>query len=95
MPCVAGELWIGGVGVARGYHNNAELTDAKFVFNPFGDGRVYKTGDKVRWTKNGNLVFIGRYDNQIKLRGFRIERGEIEAGLLKHVEGAVVIVKNE
>ncbi|RKP35738.1 hypothetical protein BJ085DRAFT_38103 [Dimargaris cristalligena] len=75
---VPGELLIGGVGVARGYQNLPELTAKKFIPNPFGEGRVYRTGDYVRWLPNGMIEFIGRIDNQIKLRGYRIEIDEIE-----------------
>ena len=78
---VAGELWIGGAGVARGYHNRRELTAAKFVPNPFGEGRVYKTGDRVQWNAEGDLLYLGRYDEQVKIRGFRIELGEVEAAM--------------
>ena len=77
---VAGELHIGGVGVARGYWNRPELNEEKFIADPFGDenGRLYKTGDLVRYLPDGNIQFLGRVDHQIKLRGFRIELGEIE-----------------
>ncbi|RKP33580.1 hypothetical protein BJ085DRAFT_35934, partial [Dimargaris cristalligena] len=73
-----GELLIGGVGVARGYQNLPELTAKKFIPNPLGEGRVYRTGDYVRWLPNGTLEFIGRIDSQVKLRGYRIEIEEIE-----------------
>lgn len=79
---VIGELWIGGIGVARGYLNRPDETAASFLDDPFTDtGRIYKTGDLVRWRKDGVLEFAGRIDHQIKLRGFRIELGEIEAAL--------------
>jgi len=76
---VAGELCIGGVGLARGYINKPELTEEKFVPNPFTPGeRLYKTGDLVRWFPKGDIEFLGRIDFQIKIRGFRIELGDIQ-----------------
>ncbi len=81
---IIGELYIGGVGLARGYLNQPELTKENFIPNPFGEGRLYKTGDLVRWLPDGNLEFIGRIDNQVKIRGFRIELGEIETHLSMH-----------
>ena len=95
-----GELYIGGDGLARGYLNNPELTQEKFVRNPFSDdpaARLYKTGDRVRMLEDGNLEFLGRFDNQVKIRGHRIEPGEIEAILLQHpgVLQTVVIARTQ
>src|SRR5882672_11909846 len=84
---VPGELHIAGDGLARGYLNRAELTEEKFVANPFQPGtRMYKTGDLARWLDDGNIQYLGRIDTQVKIRGFRIELGEIEVRLNQHPE---------
>jgi amino acid adenylation domain-containing protein len=94
---VAGEIYVGGVGLARGYLHDAELTARKFVRDPFdGDGRsrLYRTGDIGRFQPDGNLEYLGRVDNQVKLRGVRIELGEVESVLRTHpsVQAAVALV---
>ncbi len=92
---VPGELCIGGGGVARGYLNNKELNEQKFIKNPYSSGMIYKTGDYARWLQGGNLDFLGRMDEQVKIRGFRVELGEIEKVLLSNekVSQAVAAVK--
>ncbi len=97
---VPGELYIGGVALARGYHNRPELTAERFVPNPFSEepgSRLYKTGDRARYLSDGNLEYLGRLDDQIKLRGYRIEPGEIQGVLLRHpaVAEAVVILRED
>jgi acyl-coenzyme A synthetase/AMP-(fatty) acid ligase len=92
-----GELWIGGDGVALGYHGREELTADRFVDNPFRAGRAYRTGDLVRLRGDGELQYVRRNDNQVKLRGYRIELGEIEAALaaLPAVAVATVVVRED
>jgi amino acid adenylation domain-containing protein len=80
----AGEICIAGASVSRGYINNREKTSAHFIPNPFGPGKLYKTGDIGRWLADGNIEIMGRGDNQVKIRGHRIELGEIEAALSPH-----------
>jgi amino acid adenylation domain-containing protein len=97
---VAGEIYIGGHGVARGYLNRAELTAERFLSDPFSadaDARMYKTGDRGRWLPDGTIEFLGRNDFQVKVRGFRIELGEIEAklGQCAGVRDAIVIVRED
>ena len=95
---VAGELHIAGDGLARGYLNRRELTQEKFVANPFHAGTwMYKTGDRARWLEDGTIQYLGRIDTQVKIRGFRIELGEIEACLAGHpqVREAVVIARED
>jgi len=99
MPIGAvGELYIGGEGLARGYINNEELTRQKFIINPYKENeRMYKTGDLARWFPQGDIEYLGRVDQQVKIKGFRIELGEIQAQLLKipSVINAVVVCNNE
>ncbi len=97
---VAGEIYIGGTGIARGYLNQPELTAEKFIKNPFNnqpDAKLYKTGDLGRYLPDGNLEFRGRLDNQVKINGFRIELGEIESILNQHpqVTQTAVIVRED
>jgi len=97
---VSGEIYIGGAGVARGYLNRPELTEQRFIRDPFSadtEARLYKTGDLGRWLPDGSIEYLGRNDFQVKIRGFRIELGEIEALLAKcpGVSEAVVIARED
>ena len=97
---VAGELHIGGEGLARGYLNRPELTQEKFIANPFSSepgARLYKTGDLARYLPEGNVEFLGRIDHQVKLRGYRIELGEVETVLGQHpmVQSSVVAMRED
>lgn len=97
---VAGEVYIGGPGVARGYLNRPDLTQEKFVANPFTHGseeRLYRTGDLARYLADGNIDFLGRIDHQVKIRGYRIELGEIETALRKHaaIAEAVIVARED
>ncbi|MEY9854633.1 amino acid adenylation domain-containing protein/non-ribosomal peptide synthase protein (TIGR01720 family) [Catenulispora sp. GAS73] len=98
-PGVAGDLWIAGDGLARGYHRQPGLTAARFAADPFGPpgSRMYRTGDLARWSRTGEVEFLGRADFQIKLRGFRIEPGDVEHALIRHpaIREAVVIVRED
>jgi len=97
---VAGQIYIGGAGIALGYLNRPELTAERFVPDPFGSrvgARLYNSGDVGRWRSDGTIEFLGRGDQQVKLRGFRVELGEIEACLARHVgvRDAIVIVRGD
>lgn len=95
-----GEIYIGGIGTALGYHNRFELTNEKFLLDPFiniPDGKMYRTGDLGRFLIDGNIEFLGRIDNQVKLHGFRIELSEIEGNILAHpdiIEAMVFLKEN-
>lgn len=95
---VPGEIYISGDGLARGYLNRPDLTDEKFIDNPFiANSKMFKTGDIAKWNSNGDIKFLGRIDNQVKIRGHRIELGEIENKLIKHeyINEVVVLAKKE
>ena len=96
---VSGELYIGGQGVSRGYLNRPDLTAERFVPDRFsGDigARLYRTGDRARWLRDGKLEFLGRIDDQVKLRGYRIEPGEVESVLREYpgIRDAVIVLLN-
>ncbi|MDK8183094.1 non-ribosomal peptide synthetase [Paenibacillus sp. UMB4589-SE434] len=94
---VAGQLYIGGIGLARGYWNDAVRTNERFIYHPRTGERLYGTGDLGRYLPNGNIEFIGREDSQVKIRGHRIELGEIEAAMKRHdgIKDAIVLVAGE
>jgi amino acid adenylation domain-containing protein/non-ribosomal peptide synthase protein (TIGR01720 family) len=96
-PGVVGEIYVGGAGVARGYWNRPELDRQRFLDNPFGCGRLYRSGDLGRQHEDGDLEYLGRIDQQVKIRGFRIELGDIEAQLARDpaVREAAVVVRED
>jgi len=94
---VPGEIYIGGVGLARGYLNRDNLTNQRFISNPWENSKLYKTGDLGRYLADGNIEFLGRIDHQVKVRGYRIETGEIEATLTQHphIKQTVVVARED
>ncbi len=97
---VSGEMYVGGAGVARGYLGRPQLTEERFIADPFSedvDAKLYRTGDLARWHPNGDLEYLGRIDHQVKIRGFRIELGEVETVLSQHpaVRDVVVVVRED
>jgi amino acid adenylation domain-containing protein len=97
---VAGEIHVGGMGLGRGYLNRSELTEERFIADPFSNepnARLYKSGDLARYLADGDIEYIGRIDNQVKIRGFRIELGEIEAALAEHsgLRDSAVIMRED
>jgi surfactin family lipopeptide synthetase A len=93
---IPGELYIGGISLARGYHNRPELTEERFINSPFSDNndeKLYKTGDLARFLPDGNIEYLGRFDKQVKLRGFRVELGEVESVLNSHPDIAEALTE--
>lgn len=99
-PGTPGEMHVGGAGLARGYHNRSDLTQEKFVPNPFNDepgSRLYKTGDLARLLPDGQFAFLGRIDDQIKIRDYRIEPNEIVSALNRHpdIRESLVVARDD